>query len=198
MALDIPGLGVLDTEVIDGAHAQGTYQKAKHTYYAYNEGAFASAKHHQTLFNDPNSGKIVRCRKLFAANLMLTTFAGAVVRLNIGRITQSPTSAGTPAAIAKAKLSNDDLPAGITVRAAATVQNPTVLFPWVTSSAAETAAPALSKSAFQQSVNILAEGAELQEAECPPGYGLTVHQVGTHAGGMFGWLLVFTVEDVGT
>lgn len=199
VGLNIPGVGDLLAYEEGGRHAQGVWQKARPTYLAYAEGPFASAKHHITLFNHPGSGKIVKVRKLFATNLQITTFAGAAVRLNVVNFEGAPTTAGTSITPRKVDDRNADLPVSgtsplITVRSGASVPTGDIWFPWVTSSAAETAAVALSKGVFQQSVNILPEGAELQEATLEENEGLTVQQVGTHAGGMFGWLMVFTAE----
>lgn len=154
--------------------------------------ASANGKQHISIFNATGSGKLVKLRKLFAINLQTAAVTGIVQRFDIKRTTaQSAGTAITPRALDTA---NAALPAQVTVATAATVTEGVLLFPWVTSSEEETAVPALSKSLFQQSVNVLLEGNEIQELALREGEGATVKQAVNSTVGSFAWLLAFTVE----
>lgn len=154
--------------------------------------AFANGKHHLTIFNAVGSGVVVKVRKLFAVNLQTATVTGIVQRMDIRKC--SAASSGTTVTPESFDTSNTALPAGVTVRTNGTVTNGNVLFPWVTSSEEETAAVGLSKALFQQAVNILMEGSEIQEVTLREGQGMTVHQNTNSTVGSMGWIMIFTVE----
>lgn len=166
---------------------------AQDTYFAYvDAAAFAASKHHFTLFNAAGSTAVVKLRKLFAINLQSVAVTGVFVRFDVKRC--SAVSAGTLVTPEKADSSNAALPAQVTVRTGGTVTEGNLLFPWITSNDEETAVPGLSKALFQQSVNVLLEGPEIQELACRAGEGVTVKQITATTVGSYGWLAAFTVE----
>jgi hypothetical protein len=170
-----------------------TFNAARETWVAYaNAVAFANGKHHLTVMNDAASGRLVKVRKLFAVNLQTAAITGIVQRFDIQRCTSS--SAGTVVTPQAFDFTNAALPAGVHVRTGATVGGGVLLYPWVTTSEEETAVPAISKSLFQQSVNIIPEGLEVQEHNLREGHGLTVLQNINSTVGTFGWIVVFTAE----
>lgn len=154
--------------------------------------AFAQNKHHLTIFNATGSGKVVRVKKLFAYNLQTAAIAGVIVRFDIKRVTAA--SAGTTIAPVTMDSSNTALPAGVTARTNGTVTEGALFYPWLTQNDEELATQPFSKAAFQQSVNILPEGNEIQEHVCREGEGLTVKQITAATVGSYGWLAVFTAE----
>jgi hypothetical protein len=166
---------------------------AAETWVAYADAVvFAQNKHHLSLLNAAGSGKVVRVKKLFAVNLQTGTITGVVVRFDIKKITAH--SSGTSVTPQPMDDNNAALPAGVTARTGATVTEGALLYPWVTQNDEETAVPGFSKAMFQQSVNIIPEGAETQEHVLREGRGLTVKQITSAAVGSYGWLMVFTVE----
>ena len=155
--------------------------------------AFAASKHHLTIFNATGSGVTVKVRKLYAVNLATSAAVGIVQRFDIRRATAS--SAGTTITPVSQDTNNTALPAGVTVRTNGTVTNGSLLFPWITSTEEETAAVPLSKTVFQQAVNIIPEGPEVQEITLRANNeGMTVHQTVSSTVGSFGWIIGFTVE----
>lgn len=174
-------------------HEQGMFLAAAESFVAYaNAVVFAANKHHIDIFNAAGSGKIVKVKKLFAVNLQTVAVTGIVNRFDVKKSTNA--TGGTAVTPEKLDSDNANLPAGITVGTGRTVTEGNVLFPWLASSEEETAVVALSKSLFQQAVNILMEGNEIQELTLREGQGMTVKQITSSAVGSFGWILVFTVE----
>lgn len=154
--------------------------------------AFAQNKHHLALFNAAGSGKILRVKKLFAYNLQTAAITGVIVRFDVKRITAA--SAGTLITPVAMDSTNAALPAGVTARMGGTHTEGALYYPWITQNDEELATQPFSKAAFQQSVNILPEGNEIQEHVCREGEGLTVKQITAATVGSYGWLMVFTVE----
>jgi hypothetical protein len=152
----------------------------------------AANKHHISVFNAAGSGRVVRIKKLFAVNLQTAAATGVVLRFNAMRITAA--SAGTTITPVAHDTANAALPAGVTVRTNGTVTESSVYFPWVTTSEEETPVAALSKSLFQQSINIIPEGPEVQEYVLREGFGFSVKQITSSAVGSFAWFIVFTVD----
>jgi hypothetical protein len=153
--------------------------------------AFALNKHHITLFNGASSTKILRCRKLFAINLQTVALVGVVTRFDIKKCTAA--SSGNALTI-NAFDSQSSALTNITAITNGTVAEGNLLFPWITSNEEETAVPALSKTLFQQGINILIEGDEIHSLVLRPGEGLTVKQITNSILGNFGWLMIFTAE----
>jgi hypothetical protein len=173
-------------------HEQALFAAAAETWTAYaNAVAFAASKHHITLFNPAASGRVARIRKLFAVNLQTALVTGIVQRFDCKRC--SAASAGTLVTPETHDTTNTAL-GGVEVRTGATVTAGATLFPWITSTDEESTVPTLSKAVFQQSVNIIPEGVEVQEIVCREGQGFTVQQAFSSVVGLYGWILVFTVE----
>ena len=154
--------------------------------------AHAQNKHHLTIFNGTGSSKVIRVKKLFAVNLQSAAVTGVIERFDIKRATAS--SAGTVITPVAHDSTNAALPSAVSVRTGATVTEGSLFWPWVTSSEEETPVPALSKALFQQAVNIIPEGPEVQELVCREGEGITVKQITAATVGSFGWIVVFTAE----
>jgi len=154
--------------------------------------AFAQNKQHLTLFNASGSGRVLRVKKLFAYNLQTVAVTGVVVRFDVKKVTAS--SGGTALTMQPMDSLNAALPAQVSARTGATVTEGPLFYPWVTQNDEELATQPFSKAAFQQSINILPEGNEIQEHVCREGEGLTVKQITSTTAGSYGWLMVFTVE----
>jgi hypothetical protein len=177
----------------DTVHDQAVFLTAQETWFAYaNAVVPAGNKHHLAIFNATGTGKVVKVRKLFAVNLQTAAVTGVVCRFDVMRITAL--SAGTAITPAPADTQNTALPGGITCKTAGTATEGPLLFPWVTTNEEESAVAALSKSVFQQAVNILMEGNEIMELTLREGEGMTVKQITASTVGSFGWIAVFTVE----
>lgn len=172
-----------------------TFEAPRETWVAYaNAVAFANGKHHITVMNDAASGRLVKVRKLFAVNLQTAAITGIVQRFDIQRCTSS--SAGTVVTPQPFDNSNAALPAGVHVRTGATVGGGVLMYPWITSSEEEIATTPVSKAMMQQWMNIIPEGTEVQEHNLREGHGLTVLQNINSTVGTFGWIVVFTVENL--
>lgn len=175
-------------------HEQGLFLAALETWVAYVDSvAFAQNKQHISIFNASGTGKVVKVRKLFAVDLQTGAVTGVVSRFDVKRITAA--FAGTTATANPMDTNNAALPAGVTVRTNGTVTEGNLLFPWITTSEEETQLQTLSKAMYQAATNMLIEGPEVQELTLREGQGLTVKQITNTIVGLFGWIVVFTVED---
>jgi hypothetical protein len=174
-------------------HEQAFYPGSLETWVAYVDSvAFALNKQHVTIFNATGTGKIVKVRKLFAVNLQTAAVTGVVARFDIKRATAA--SAGTTTTPNAMDTANAALPAGITVRTNGTVTEGPLLFPWITTSEEETQLIGLSKAMYQAATNILVDGPEVQELTLRENQGLTVKQITNTIVGLFGWIVVFTID----
>lgn len=175
-------------------HEQYIALASMDTWIAYaNAVAFANAKRHLSIYNAAASGVIVRARKLFAVNLQTATVTGIWQRMDFHKFS-SAHSGGTLITPEAMDSNNAALPAGVTVRTGASVTLGNLVFPWTTSTEEETAGIALSKAMFQQSVNALIDGPEIQEWTMREGEGLVVNQNVNSTVGSFGYILAFSVE----
>lgn len=153
--------------------------------------ALAANKHHITIFNPSSSGKVVRIRKLFAVNLQTAAVTGAAVRFDWKKATAS--SAGTQLTPVAHDSANASL-GTVHVRTGGTVTEGALHFPWMTTAEEEPATQPLTKSMFQQSVNLLPEGPEVQEYVAREGEGYTLKQISAVTVGSYAWLMVFTID----
>jgi hypothetical protein len=179
---------------VDTVYEQFTALAGMDTWIAYADAVvFAASKQHISIFNAVGSGVTVRARKLFPVNLQSGAITGVWCRFDIKKITAL--SAGTTVTPVTHDSQNAALPAGVTVKTGGTATEGALIFPWVTTNDEETAVAALSKALFQQSINTLIEGTEIQEQALREGEGLTCKQITSTTVGSYGWILVFTVDQ---
>ena len=152
--------------------------------------AFATNKHHITIFNATGSGKTVRVHKILPINLSLTAVTGVGIRFEVRKATAA--SAGTTITPEKFDSSNDNLPAGVTVRTNGTVTDGALLYPIALNN---DEIPLTLLNANMQIRNIFYDDIKTQPFVLRENEGLTVKQITASTVGSFAWLIVFSVED---
>lgn len=174
---------------------QAIFNAAIDTYYALADAVAGSTaiKQHLSLFNGVGSGRVVKVRKLFAINLQIAAITGVAFRYDIRKTTAQ--SAGTTVTPNLCDTNNAAIPAQILLATAATVTTGAILWPFPTNNDEIGATNAFPTTPLQQYLNLIPEGAEVQEYTLREGQGITVQQpaLGT-AQGSWAWLIVFTVE----
>ncbi len=176
----------------DTVHEQAIFAGAMPTYYALADAvAFATNKHHISIFHTAGSNQLVAIRKLFHINLSLSAVTGVALRFNAHRTTAQ--SAGTSITAVSADSTNPAL-SNVLLATGATVTNGPLLYPITTQNDELTAANTAIANYLMQFGNLAIEGIETQEFRLRPGEGMTVQQITASTVGSFAWLMVFTVE----
>lgn len=159
------------------------------TYYAsVRESATAADKRHMGVFNAAGSGKTLVVYRITAIGSSGTPVAGLIVPLAALRLTAAPTG-GAPTTFAKAKPSNPDVPAEITVGAAVTGGTlEGIAFGIGVVSGEET-------SSAQESVIYEAPIDGSQQVECPEGTGFAVVQFALASAGTVSMVAVIGLID---
>ena len=152
--------------------------------------ALAANKHHISILNPVGSNYVVRLRKLFLTNQQLSAVTGVACRFDLRGI--SALASGTDLSV-KAHDSIDALPAGLVAQSGGTV---TDVFLNCSLSFNNDEVGATANAYDYQHQNWLPEGEALQAPTLRAGEGFTVKQITNSTVGSFGWLLVFTVEDL--
>lgn len=180
----------------DTVHEQAVFNGAQPTYYALADAvAFAANKHMISIHNASGSGKMVVLKKLFLIDLAITAVTGVALRQDVKRFSAVHT-AGTAVTPVPCDSNNPALPAGVTVKTGATVTDVTLLFPMTFANDEVGATQAFPSSALLAGLNWFPEGIEVQEIRLREGEGLTVKNITNTTVGSFGYLLVFTLDDL--
>lgn len=199
-----PGTGAtIATHTIDGKEYQviqlagpnGHIESTRDTYMAWvNDAAFAGSKYHISILNAAGSGKIVKVHKLFAVNVRVATVTGGMVRFDVHKITAH--SGGTAITPEKLDTVNADLPAGVTVRTAATaVTLGNRIFGFAITGEEIGATMALNLGFHALAgLNLMFESERIQDMILREGEGVAVRQITSSTAGTYGWLMIFTVE----
>lgn len=177
----------------DTVHEQGIFTAAMPTYYALADNvAFAANKQHISIFNNAGSNQILAIRKLFMINLQTAAVTGVAVRLDAKKTTAQ--SVGTGITANSADSTNPAL-SGVQIATGATVTEGAILYPIITNTDEVAAGNTQVSNFLMQYGNLALEGIEQQEYRLRPGEGFTVKQITSTTVGVYGWLVVFTVES---
>lgn len=155
--------------------------------------AFATAKVHLAIMNQASATKVIKIRKLFAINMQVTAVTGVAMQFSCATIT-TMTTTGTAITPVKADSTQGALETGVKCQTNNTVTPGSFLWPWMSMSEENTATQPFTVAQFQQWANIMPEGLEIRELTLNPGEGFAVTQSIVSIVGMFGWLLVFTID----
>jgi len=181
---------------VNTVHEQAVFQGANPTYFALADAvAFAANKQMISIYNAAASGVLVVIKKLYLINLQLTTVTGVAVRQEVKRFTAAH-SAGTLITAVSQDSANQAVPAGVTVRTAATVTDVTLLFPLTFANDEVGVTQAFPSVQLQAGINWMIEGNEVQETRLREGEGLTVKNITSTVVGSFAYMFVFTIEDL--
>jgi hypothetical protein len=178
----------------DDVREQAVFQSARQSYVALVEDSvFANTKQHFSIFNGSGSGVVVRVQKLFVTNMVLTTVAGGIRRLDVKKI--SACSSGTDITPLKQDSTNDDLPAQVLVKTTATVTEGAILFPLVFPDDEMLLTQNSMSQQLYSGINWIPEGFELQEYTLNEGEGITIKQITNSTAGTVSWIVVFSMEE---
>lgn len=152
---------------------------------------------HISILNAVGSGRLLQLQKLFAINLCLTAYVGSMLRFDVHRITNH--SNGVLITPESLDSSNPSLPAGVTIRTGATVTEGAKLFGFtVCGDEIGATGTIIAATHILGGLNLLFESPRLRELTLREGQGIHVKQVtaSTNAGGIYGWILVFSVKEI--
>ena len=194
-----PGSGAtVATHTVDGkehqvvmiANASGHLQDTLPTWYVWSTfDAGAANEILIDLFNATGSGVILRVRKIFVQhNMAAITGVGHV--FNVDR-TSAVGTGGTGLTPRPADSANSALPGGVTARHAATGGATSAYTLFSLSVDPEETRPG---AAIMGMINWVPEGPNVQEITCRENEGLRVQQITSNTAGVWGCLLVMTVE----
>ena len=182
---------------VDGAdtkHSQGVHFDGVPTYgLIIDASAIATNKYHLYLRNDAASGQTVYLTSLYLINLSVTAVTGVAIRLDLRRVTGTPTmTAATPFAFNSADPALAGVTAGHTVTAGLTDSQ--ILRPIVVSTDEQTAG-ATNIQQLVDSVNRLPVANDQERCYAlRPGEAVAIKQPTTATVGSFAFLLHFSVE----
>lgn len=177
----------------DTVHEQAVFQGAFPTFYALADAvAFATNKHHISIFNQAGSNQVLSIKKIFQINLSLAAVTGVALRFDVKRATA--VSAGT-AITAQSMDSTDAALSNVTINTGGTVTEGALLYPVTTQNDEITAANTAIANYLTQYGNLALESPEMKEIRLNPGEGLTIKQITASTVGSFAWLVAFTVES---
>lgn len=178
----------------DNVREQAVFQTARQSYVVLvADSVFAASKQHVSIFNGSGSGKVVKVQKLYVTNMVLTTVAGGIRRLDVKKI--SACSSGTDITPIPQDSSNDTLPAQILIKTTATVTEGAILFPLVFPDDEMLLTQNSMAQQLYSGINWIPEGFELQEYTLNEGEGITVKQITSSTAGTVSWILLISVED---
>lgn len=180
----------------DTVHEQAVFNGAQPTFYAYADAvAFAANKQMISIYNAAGTGKMIVLKKLFLIDLAVSAVTGVALRQDVKRFSALH-SGGTAVTPVPCDSASPALPAGVTVKTGATVTDVTLLFPITFSNDEVGATQGFPGSLQLAGINWFPEGVETQEIRLREGEGLTVKNITSTTVGSFGYLLVFTVDDL--
>lgn len=156
-------------------------------------GAFAASKNHISLVNAAGSGRIVVIHDIKFVNLQLTAVSGVGVRFNVNRITTH--SAGTLATPEKMDTIRENLPAGITVRAASTATPGALLWAFAVNND-EIPLTGLNGPISQISVVPSYSDPRAGKLLLREGEGIVIQQITSTTVGTFAWLIQFSTQEI--
>lgn len=148
-------------------------------------------KSHISIVNMSGSGTSVAIRKLFPINNTLGAVTGVMCRFELHKITaHSSGSDITPLACD----SSNSLPAGITVKSAATISGSTLVFPINLTNDEIGATNAFPTATIAAGTNWIPEADGMEYFTLRNGEGISIKQITNSTVGYFSWLVVFTVS----
>jgi hypothetical protein len=185
-----------DTVLLQGVHLDHAQNPS---YIAFADstavGAFATSKQHVSIFNAAASGKLVTIHDIRFVNLALTAVSGVGVRFDIKRITTH--SAGTSITTEKLDTNFPALPAGVTVRAASTVTEGNILWA-IACNNDEIPLTGLNTTFMGTSILPAVANPRVAPLTFREGEGLTVKQITNSSVGTWGWIIIFSTQDIWT
>jgi hypothetical protein len=158
-------------------------------------GAFATDKKHISILNAAASGKLITIHDIRYVNLALTAVSGVGVRFDIKRITAH--SAGTSITTEKLDTNFPSLPAGVTVRAASTVTEGNTLWAIAVNND-EIPLTGINHNFAGTSILPALADPRVGKLTFREGEGLCVRQITSSVVGTFGWIIIFSAQDVWT
>lgn len=180
----------------DTVHEQAVFNGSQPTFYAFADAvAFAANKHMISVYNAAGTGKMIVLKKLFLVDLAIASVTGVALRQDVKRFSALH-SGGTAVTPVPCDSSSPALPAGVTVKTGATVTDLALLFPLTFTNDEVGATHGFPGSLQLAGINWFPEGVEVQEIRLREGEGLTVKNITSTTVGSFGYLLVFTVDDL--
>lgn len=175
-------------------HSQGVHFDGVPTYgLLIDASAIATNKYHLYLRNDAGSNQTVYLTSLYLVNLSLAAVTGVAIRLDLRRVTGTPTmTSATPYPFNSADPALTGVTAGHTVTAGLT--DGQIIRPMVVSTDEHTAA-ATNIQQIVDTINRLPVANDQERAYClRPGEAVAIKQPTTATVGSFAFLLHFAVE----
>lgn len=188
-------VGSKEHQVIMEAEASGHILGSIPTYWYWSEpGATANLQRQFTLWNGSGSGKLIKVRKLFIANVQTGVVTGVACRFNVRRITAEPASQVNTLTAVKMDTNNAAVPAQITGKNGSVAAHAGDILFGLGAATEEVLTGQGVHAAVLAAINWLPESRLIQDLILREGEGLDVQFATNTTTGLFGVLCVFTLE----